>query len=330
MELTDPGVLMAHRIEFFNEREILIGNIPGERHLPDGVVREADGKHFDDFIYLLCIFIRDVDIGNLSEVAAVPDRDEAFSRQERGEKDMVRAENIHKNFGDLHVLKGIDLTVEEKEIIVIIGPSGSVKSTFLRCLNFLEIANKGKIYIQGRRIRHKEHDIDKLRARVGMVFQHFHLFPHMTVLENVMEGMVQVRRMSRKAAQTKAMDLLKKVGLEEKADVYPEMLSGGQKQRVAIARSLAMDPDVILFDEPTSALDPELVGEVISVIEELAREGMTMVVVTHEIWFARKVANKVIVMDEGKIIEQGTPEQIFSNPQTERTKQFLMQVTNEA
>jgi len=163
-----------------------------------------------------------------------------------------------------------------------------------------------------------------------MVFQHFHLFPHMTVLENVMEGMVQVKRMSRKAARTKAMELLRKVGLEEKADVYPEMLSGGQKQRVAIARSLAMDPDVILFDEPTSALDPELVGEVISVIEELAREGMTMVVVTHEIWFARKVANKVIVMDDGKIIEQGTPEQIFSNPQTERTKQFLMQVTNEA
>lgn len=243
---------------------------------------------------------------------------------------MVRAENIHKKFGDLHVLKGIDLTVEEKEIIVIIGPSGSGKSTFLRCLNFLEIANKGKIYIQGRRIRHKEHDIDKLRARVGMVFQHFHLFPHMTVLENVMEGMVQVKHMSKKAARTKAMDLLIKVGLEEKADVYPEMLSGGQKQRVAIARSLAMDPDVILFDEPTSALDPELVGEVISVIEELAREGMTMVVVTHEIWFAKKVANKVIVMDEGKIIEQGTPEQIFSNPQTERTKQFLMQVTNEA
>ncbi len=242
---------------------------------------------------------------------------------------MVKAENIHKNFGDLHVLKGIDMTVEEKEIIVIIGPSGSGKSTFLRCLNFLEIADKGKIFIDGQEIKHKNHDIDSLRARVGMVFQHFHLFPHMTVLENVMEGPVQVKNIPKKESRKIAMDLLRKVGLEEKAQVYPEMLSGGQKQRVAIARSLAMDPDVILFDEPTSALDPELVGEVISVIEELAREGMTMVVVTHEIWFAQKVAHKVIVMDDGMIIEQGTPDEIFTNPKEERTRQFLRQVTNE-
>ena len=242
---------------------------------------------------------------------------------------MVKAVNIHKKFGDLQVLKGIDMDVKEKEIIVIIGPSGSGKSTFLRCINFLEIPDQGKIYINGTEIRKNNHDIDSLRARVGMVFQHFHLFPHMTVLENVMEGPVHVKGLALGKGRKIALDLLKKVGLEEKADIYPAMLSGGQKQRVAIARSLAMDPDVILFDEPTSALDPELVGEVISVIEDLAKEGMTMVVVTHEIWFARKVANKVIVMDDGQIIEQGTPEEIFNNPSNDRTKIFLQQVINE-
>lgn len=241
---------------------------------------------------------------------------------------MVKAVNIHKKFGDLHVLKGINMEVKEKEIIVVIGPSGSGKSTFLRCINFLEMPDHGQIYIDGHEIKKNNHDIDNLRARVGMVFQHFHLFPHMTVIENVMEGPVQVKGISPKKARKIAMDLLIKVGLEDKADIYPIMLSGGQKQRVAIARSLAMNPDVILFDEPTSALDPELVGEVISVIEELAHEGMTMVVVTHEIWFARKVANKVIVMDEGMIIEQGTPEDIFNNPKEERTREFLQQVLN--
>ena len=241
---------------------------------------------------------------------------------------MVKAVNIHKKFGDLPVLKGIDMDVKEKEIIVVIGPSGSGKSTFLRCINFLEMPDKGQIYIDGHEIKKNNHDIDNLRARVGMVFQHFHLFPHMTVIENVMEGPVQVKGASHKDAKKTALNLLIKVGLEDKADAYPDMLSGGQKQRVAIARSLAMNPEVILFDEPTSALDPELVGEVIAVIEELAREGMTMVVVTHEIWFARKVADKVIVMDEGMIIEQGTPEEIFNNPKIERTREFLQQVLN--
>jgi len=241
---------------------------------------------------------------------------------------MVKAENIHKKFGDLHVLKGINMDVHEKEIIVVIGPSGSGKSTFLRCINFLEMPDAGKIYIDGHEIKKNNHDIDNLRAKVGMVFQHFHLFPHMTVIENVMEGPVQVKGISSPKAKKIALDLLVKVGLEDKADAYPDMLSGGQKQRVAIARSLAMNPEVILFDEPTSALDPELVGEVIAVIEDLAREGMTMVVVTHEIWFARKVANKVIVMDDGVIIEQGTPEDIFNNPKEERTREFLQQVLN--
>lgn len=239
---------------------------------------------------------------------------------------MVKAVSIHKRFGDLHVLKGVNLDVEEKEIIVIIGPSGSGKSTFLRCINFLEMPNEGQIFIDGHEVKENNHDIDSLRARVGMVFQHFHLFPHMTVIENVMEGPMQVKGLSAKKSRNIAKDLLIKVGLEDKADVYPDLLSGGQKQRVAIARSLAMDPEVILFDEPTSALDPELVGEVISVIEDLAKEGMTMVVVTHEIWFARKVANKVLVMDEGKIIEQGSPEEIFNNPKNERTREFLKQV----
>jgi len=241
---------------------------------------------------------------------------------------MVKAENIHKKFGALHVLKGINMDVHEKEIIVVIGPSGSGKSTFLRCINFLEMPDAGKIYIDGHEIKKKNHDIDNLRAKVGMVFQHFHLFPHMTVIENVMEGPVQVKGTSPSKAKKIALDLLVKVGLEDKADAYPDMLSGGQKQRVAIARSLAMNPEVILFDEPTSALDPELVGEVIAVIEDLAKEGMTMVVVTHEIWFARKVANKVIVMDDGVIIEQGTPEEIFNNPKEERTREFLQQVLN--
>lgn len=241
---------------------------------------------------------------------------------------MVKAVNIHKKFGDLLVLKGVNMDVEEKEIIVIIGPSGSGKSTFLRCINFLEMPDQGQIFIDGREIKEKNHDIDKLRTRVGMVFQHFHLFPHMTVLENIMEGPLHVKGLSSKKAKKIAKNLLVKVGLEDKANVYPDMISGGQKQRVAIARSLALEPEVILFDEPTSALDPELVGEVISVIEDLAKEGMTMVVVTHEIWFAKKVANKVIVMDDGMIIEQGTPEEIFNNPKNERTREFLKQVLN--
>ncbi|QEN04093.1 amino acid ABC transporter ATP-binding protein [Thiospirochaeta perfilievii] len=242
---------------------------------------------------------------------------------------MVEVKNLKKNFGTLEVLKGVDLKVKEKDIVVIIGPSGSGKSTLLRCINFLEMPNSGKVYINGEEVKKKNHDIDSLRRKVSMVFQHFNLFPHKTVIENVMEGPTQVTKMSKVKATKLAKLLLKKVGLEDKANVYPEMLSGGQKQRVAIARSLAMEPDVILFDEPTSALDPELVGEVIAVINDLAKEGMTMVIVTHEIWFAREVADKVIVMDEGVIIEEGSADKVFNNPDNERTAQFLKQVTKQ-
>lgn len=241
---------------------------------------------------------------------------------------VVGMQNLHKWFGDLHVLKGVDLTIEENEVVVIIGPSGSGKSTLLRCMNFLEWPQKGTIRIDGKEIKIKKHDINIVRRNVGMVFQHFHLFPHKTVLGNIMEGPVHVKNMHKKEARKLAEDLLEKVGLTDKAKAYPDMLSGGQKQRVAIARALAMNPGVMLFDEPTSALDPELVGEVISVIADLAREGMTMAVVTHEIWFAKEAADRVIVMDDGQIIEEGPPEEIFTNPKQERTRQFLSQVMN--
>ncbi len=241
---------------------------------------------------------------------------------------VVKLTDVNKWFGDLHVLKGVDLTINNNEVVVIIGPSGSGKSTLLRCMNFLEWPQKGTVSVDGRIIEIKKHDINAVRKNVGMVFQHFHLFPHMSVIENVMEGPTQVKRMSRKEAKVIAKDLLKKVGLEDKANAYPSTLSGGQKQRVAIARALAMNPGVMLFDEPTSALDPELVGEVISVMQDLAKEGMTMAVVTHEIWFAKEAADRVIVMDEGRIIEEGPPEEVFTNPREERTRQFLSQVMN--
>jgi len=241
---------------------------------------------------------------------------------------VVKMTGVHKYFGDLHVLKGVDLTINQKEVVVIIGPSGSGKSTLLRCMNFLEWPQKGTVSIDGRIIEIKKHDINAVRKNVGMVFQHFHLFPHKTVMENVMEGPTQVKKMPRKEARLLAAELLKKVGLEDKATAYPEMLSGGQKQRVAIARALAMNPGVMLFDEPTSALDPELVGEVIAVMQDLAKEGMTMAVVTHEIWFAREAADRIIVMDDGQIIEEGPPEEVFTNPKEERTRQFLSQVMN--
>ena len=241
---------------------------------------------------------------------------------------VVELKNIHKWFGDLHVLKGIDLTIRENEVVVIIGPSGSGKSTLLRCINFLEIPQKGSISMNGRVIHAKKHDINAVRRDVGMVFQHFHLFPHKTVLGNVIEGPTQVKGIPKAKAEKDGLELLEKVGLSDKAEAYPSMLSGGQKQRVAIARALSMNPGVMLFDEPTSALDPELVGEVINVMADLAKDGMTMAVVTHEIWFAKEAAHRVVVMDEGQIIEEGPPEVIFSDPKEERTRQFLQQVMN--
>lgn len=239
---------------------------------------------------------------------------------------MVEVINLHKCFGALEVLKGINLAVQEGEVVVIIGPSGSGKSTLLRCINFLEKSHLGDIYIEGKLIERKEKTINNMRQNVGMVFQHFNLFPHMTVLQNVMEGPVQVKEISKQEALTLGDELLAKVGLADKSNEYPAMLSGGQKQRVAIARALAMKPDVMLFDEPTSALDPELVGEVLSVMKQLAKEGMTMLVVTHEMGFAREVADRVIFMDEGIIIEEGKPEDLFNNPTHERTKAFLSKI----
>lgn len=239
---------------------------------------------------------------------------------------MIVAKNIHKTFGQLEVLRGIDLHVKEQEVVVIIGPSGSGKSTFLRCLNLLEEPTSGEITIDGMCLTDKKSDIDKIRQNVGMVFQRFNLFPHKTALENITLSPIKVKGLSEQEANAIAMDLLAKVGLSDKANVYPDQLSGGQQQRVAIARALAMKPKVMLFDEPTSALDPEMVGEVLAVMKDLAREGMTMVVVTHEMGFAREVGDRVLFIDEGRVIEAGTPEQIFGNPQNERTKSFLNKI----
>lgn len=242
------------------------------------------------------------------------------------EHKMLEIVNLHKHFGKLEVLKGINLSVVEGEVVVIIGPSGSGKSTLLRCINFLEKSQSGEIYIDGRLIEHKEKTINSMRQNVGMVFQHFNLFPHKTALQNIIEGPVQVKKIKKQEAVSLAEEFLSKVGLSDKRDVYPVMLSGGQKQRVAIARTLAMNPEVLLFDEPTSALDPELVGEVLNVMKDLAREGMTMVIVTHEMGFAREVADRVIFMDDGRVIEEGTPEALFSNPRNERTQAFLSKI----
>lgn len=239
---------------------------------------------------------------------------------------ILRIEHLVKRFGDLEVLKDINLEVKRGEVVVIIGASGSGKSTLLRCINFLEKAQEGTIYINGKRIRQSEKQLNKVRQELGMVFQHFNLFPHMTVIQNVMEGMVHVKKLPKEQARLRASELLDQVGLAEKADVYPAMLSGGQKQRVAIARALAMQPYIMLFDEPTSALDPELVGEVLSVMTDLAEKGMTMLVVTHEMWFAKQVADRVIFMDEGLILEEATPQIMFSSPKEERTLAFLKQV----
>ncbi len=239
---------------------------------------------------------------------------------------MIRIENLHKSFDDLEVIKGIDLHVRPGEVVCIIGPSGSGKSTVLRCINRLERPTSGRIIVDGKDITDPRTDMNLVRSEATMVFQQFNLFPHMTVLENVTLGPVKVRRLSRQDAEKRAMELLRKVGLADKARNYPDQLSGGQKQRVAIARALALQPKVILFDEPTSALDPELVGEVLEVMKQLAREGMTMVVVTHEIGFAREVADRVIFIDDGKIQEEGPPRALFSNPGNPRLRDFLSKV----
>ena len=239
---------------------------------------------------------------------------------------MIDVKNLHKYFGSLEVLKGIDCHIDKGECVCVIGPSGSGKSTFLRCLNLLETPTKGDNVIDDMHLTEKDFDVDAMRKRVGMVFQHFNLFPHLTILENVTLAPIRHKMMTEEQAKEKAMELLNRVGVGDKADNYPAQLSGGQKQRVAIARSLALSPEVMLFDEPTSALDPEMVGEVLEVMKQLAQEGMTMVVVTHEMGFAREVANRVFFMDGGGILEEGTPEQIFDHPQEERTKAFLSKV----
>ena len=239
---------------------------------------------------------------------------------------MIDVKNLHKYFGSLEVLKGIDCHIDKGECVCVIGPSGSGKSTFLRCFNLLETPTKGDIVIDDMHLTEKDFDVDAMRKRVGMVFQHFNLFPHLTILENVTLAPIRHKMMTEEQAKEKAMELLNRVGVGDKADNYPAQLSGGQKQRVAIARSLALSPEVMLFDEPTSALDPEMVGEVLEVMKQLAQEGMTMVVVTHEMGFAREVANRVFFMDGGGILEEGTPEQIFDHPQEERTKAFLSKV----
>lgn len=239
---------------------------------------------------------------------------------------MITVKNLVKSFDDLQVLKGIDLEVKKSQVVVLIGSSGSGKSTLLRCLNFLEMANGGEIHIGGQMIDPVKSDLNKVRERVGMVFQHFNLFPHMTVLENLMEAPIYVKKKSPAQAKENALALLKKVGLADKAEAYPDELSGGQKQRVAIARALAMEPEIMLFDEPTSALDPELVGEVLQVMKELAKEGMTMVVVTHEMGFAREVGDHIVMLADGQIIEEGHPAEFFSYPKHERTQRFLSQI----
>lgn len=239
---------------------------------------------------------------------------------------IIQLRGVNKYYNDLHVLKDINETIHSGEVVVVLGPSGSGKSTMLRCINRLEEIQSGQIIVDGIDINSPSVDITKVRAEVGMVFQHFHLYPHRTVLENIMLAPLKVRKMSRAEAEAIALELLEKVGIPDKRDAYPAQLSGGQQQRVAIARSLAMHPKVMLFDEPTSALDPEMIKEVLDVMKALARDGMTMVVVTHEMGFAREVAHRIIFMDEGRIIERGTPEEFFNHPQHPRTRQFLEKI----
>ncbi|KYD25660.1 amino acid ABC transporter ATP-binding protein [Geobacillus sp. NFOSA3] len=236
---------------------------------------------------------------------------------------MIKVEDLHKSFGKLEVLKGITTTIKQGEVVAVIGPSGSGKSTFLRCLNLLEEPTRGRIWIGDEEITDKKTNIMKVRQHVGMVFQHFHLFPHMTVLENVTYAPIKVKGMTKAEAEAKGIELLKKVGLEQKANEYPSRLSGGQKQRVAIARALAMSPDVMLFDEPTSALDPEMVKEVLEVMKSLAHTGMTMAIVTHEMGFAREVADRVLFLDGGQLVEDAPPQEFFTSPKSKRAQEFL-------
>ncbi len=239
---------------------------------------------------------------------------------------MIEVNGLTKNFGDLRVLNGITDTIQRGEKVAIIGPSGSGKSTYLRCLNLLETPTSGEIWIHGVNLMHTDTNVNKVRQTMGMVFQHFNLFPHLTIQENITLAPVQLKLQTKTEANENALSLLRRIGLSDKADTYPAMLSGGQKQRIAIVRALAMNPSIMLFDEPTSALDPEMVGEVLDLIREVAEAGMTMVIVTHEMGFAREVASRVIFMDEGNIREQNTPEQLFNNPKDERLKSFLSKV----
>lgn len=239
---------------------------------------------------------------------------------------MITVKNLHKSFGDINVLTGIDEHISKGEVVVIIGPSGSGKSTFLRCLNLLEQPTDGEIYIDDELITSPKANVNKIRQKMGMVFQQFNLFPHLTIMENITLAPVKLKKMSKAEAIKKGTELLERVGLSEKANSYPSQLSGGQKQRVAIARALAMEPEIMLFDEPTSALDPEMVGEVLDVMKDLADSGMTMAVVTHEMGFAREVGTRLFFMDQGIIMEQGDPEEVFSNPKNERTRAFLSKV----
>lgn len=246
--------------------------------------------------------------------------------QRQGDDRLITIRSLHKSFGSLQVLQGIDYEIKEKEVICIIGPSGSGKSTFLRCINLLEEITRGEIFIDGIQVNDPKTDINEIRKEVGMVFQQFNLFPHMRVIDNITMAPIKIRKMGKTDADTLARQLLKKVGLADKADAYPEQLSGGQKQRVAIARALAMKPKVMLFDEPTSALDPEMVKEVLDVMKQLALEGMTMVVVTHEMGFAKEVGDRVAFMDNGLLVEEGTPDELFNQPKNERTKAFFSKV----
>ncbi|WP_322619133.1 amino acid ABC transporter ATP-binding protein [Paenibacillus glucanolyticus] len=239
---------------------------------------------------------------------------------------MITVKELHKSFGKLEILKGIDIEIAKGEVVVVIGPSGSGKSTFLRCLNLLEVPTSGEISFEGELITAKNHNINATREKMGMVFQQFNLFPHKKVIDNITLAPVQVRGVSAKEAEATADELLKSVGLQDKKDAYPSQLSGGQKQRIAIARALAMQPHVMLFDEPTSALDPEMVGEVLEVMKKLALGGMTMIIVTHEMGFAREVGDRILFMDGGKIVEEGTPDQLFGSPKHPRTKEFLSKV----
>lgn len=236
---------------------------------------------------------------------------------------LIKVENLHKSFGDLQVLKGIDTEISKGEVVVVIGPSGSGKSTFLRCLNLLETPTDGKVFFEGADITDPKLNIDKHRQKMGMVFQHFNLFPHMTILRNLTVAPIKLLKLSEDEAKKRAMALLTRVGLADRADAYPSQLSGGQKQRIAIVRALCMEPDVMLFDEPTSALDPEMVGEVLNVMKSLALEGMTMVVVTHEMGFAKEVGSRIIFMDDGRIVEENPPEEFFAHPKNPRLRDFL-------